>query len=133
LFIGVNTVTSQTERRAGMESESSRSPQLETMTVSEARSAFSETLNRVYRGEARVSIEKNGIPIGGIVSAQDLHALQRLDELRELSRRAFGDDIRENFGETPESDLVRQLTEALAKVQENRRNAKRDQGNGHTS
>jgi prevent-host-death family protein len=116
-----------------MESESSRSPQLETMTVSEARSAFSETLNRVYRGEARVSIEKNGIPIGGIVSAQDLHALQRLDELRELSRRAFGDDIRENFGETPESDLVRQLTEALAKVQENRRNAKRDQGNGHTS
>ncbi|HYH12200.1 MAG TPA: type II toxin-antitoxin system prevent-host-death family antitoxin, partial [Thermomicrobiales bacterium] len=100
---------------------------------SEARSAFSETLNRVYRGEARVSIEKNGIPIGGIVSARDLHALQRLDELRDLSRRAFGDDIQARFDEAPEGDLVRQLTEALAQVKENRRNAKREQGNGHAS
>lgn len=116
-----------------MESESSQSPKIETMTVSEARSTFSETLNRVYRGDARVSVEKNGIPIGGIVSARDLHALKRLDELRELSRKAFGDDIQARFDETPEGDLVRQITEALAQVKQNRRNSQREQGNGHAS
>lgn len=129
----VETMSLLAERSTRMESESNQSPKIETMTVSEARSTFSDTLNRVYRGEARVSVEKNGIPIGGIVSARDLHALQRLDELRELSRKAFGDDIQARFDETPEGDLVRQITEALAQVKQNRRNSQREQGNGHAS
>jgi hypothetical protein len=33
---------------------------------------LSATLNRVYRGETRVVVEKNGIPFGELVTPEDL-------------------------------------------------------------
>jgi len=49
-----------------------RKPVTQTMSASETRQNFSDVVNRVYRGEERVVIERSGIPVAAVVSAQDL-------------------------------------------------------------
>src|SRR5262245_55103002 len=57
-------------------------PMTETMKASDARQQFSDVLNRVYRHEARVVVERSGIPVAAIVSAEDLARLRQYDEER---------------------------------------------------
>lgn len=97
-----------------------KTPVTETKTVSEARRTFSETLNRVYRGETRVVIEKNGIPVGAVVSAADMDALQRLDEERRLKLEAFA-EARKAFEGIPSEEIEREIERAIAEVEEERR------------
>jgi prevent-host-death family protein len=48
---------------------------------------WSQLLNKVFRRETRVIVEKSGIPVAAIISAQDLEQLNRLEaERRERSR-----------------------------------------------
>jgi prevent-host-death family protein len=68
------------------------------VNASEARQHWSELINSVFRGESRVIVEKSGIPVAAIVSAEDLERLARLDSERarrfqalEASWRAFED------------------------------------------
>lgn len=95
-------------------------PGTETKTVSEARRTFSETLNRVYRGEARVIIEKNGIPVGAIVSATDMERLRDMDLRAERAIKAF-EDIQAAFADVPEDELERELAKAIAEAKTIRR------------
>lgn len=97
-----------------------QSPKTETKTVSEARKTFSETLNRVYRGEARVLVEKNGIPVGGIVSAGDLERLRALDEKSSRAIEAF-EAIQACLVDVPEDELERELEKAMAEAKDIRR------------
>jgi prevent-host-death family protein len=54
-------------------------PMTKTIKASEARQQFSQLLNEVFRRENRVLIEKSGIPVAAIISAQDLQLLARLE------------------------------------------------------
>jgi prevent-host-death family protein len=56
-----------------------REPQTETMKISDVKATLSSLVNTVYRGETRVLIEKSGIPVAALVSADDLARLERLD------------------------------------------------------
>lgn len=94
-----------------------QSPKTETKTVSEARKTFSEILNRVYRGETRVLVEKNGIPVGGIVSAGDLERLQRLESRRAEQWEAV-ERMREALADVPEEELDSEIERALDEVKE---------------
>ncbi len=47
-------------------------PVTETMKISEVKQQLNRLVNRVYRHETRVMVEKSGIPVAGIVSAEDL-------------------------------------------------------------
>ncbi len=49
-----------------------RSRTSEIIKASEARQQWSQILNRVFRGETRVLVEKSGIPGAAIISADDL-------------------------------------------------------------
>lgn len=104
---------------------SKQPPTTETKSVSEARKTFSEILNRVYRGETRVLIEKNGIPVGAIVSPQELGALRQLDERSERALDALA-DMQAAFADVPEEELERELAKAIAETKEIRRR-ERDQ------
>ncbi len=98
-----------------------REPITQTMNASAVRDDWSEVLNRVFRKETRVVVEKSGIPVAGIVSADDVERLNQLDAQRreglkilEASQAAFS-------GEPPER-VEAEITRAIAAVRrENRR------------
>jgi prevent-host-death family protein len=97
-----------------------KTPALETMNVSEARKQFSETLDRVHRREARVVVEKSGIPVGAIVSMDDLEQLKRIDRNRTQLLEAMT-NIARHFEDVPEAELEREVEKAIAEVKAERR------------
>jgi prevent-host-death family protein len=84
----------------------------QTINVSQARQEFGRLLNKVFRKEARVIVEKSGIPVAAIISAQDLQLLQRLEEQRKKDF-AILDEIGEAFKDVPDEELEREVTRAL--------------------
>jgi prevent-host-death family protein len=101
-----------------------KTPMLETKTVSEARRTFSETLNRVYRGETRVTIEKNGIPVGVLVSPRDLADIEEMEHRRADLRSALK-TTRAAFDGIPTEDIDREVEKAIEEVEtRHRRSAK---------
>jgi prevent-host-death family protein len=95
----------------------------QSIKVSEARTNLASLLNRVFREQERVIIEKSGIPIAAIVSTDDLRRLERLDEELE-ARRALLEEIRAPFSGIPESEIEREVEQALAEVRAERRATK---------
>ncbi len=101
-----------------------KQPVVETMTVSQARQQFSETLNRVYKGEARVIIEKSGIPVAGIVPMGDVRAAEEKEEHRRGLLEAL-ENVRAGFSDVSEDEAEREIAKALADVKRERRLARR--------
>ena len=62
-------------------SEPAHSTQI--MTASEAHNEWSQVLDRVACQQARVLVEKDGVPVAAIVSAEDLDLLTKLDAERQ--------------------------------------------------
>jgi len=89
----------------------------ETMNVTEARRNFSDTLDRVRRGEARVILEKSGIPVGALISPNDLETLSRL-EARRTEQWDGVQRLREAFADVSEEELDAEIVKALASARE---------------
>jgi prevent-host-death family protein len=87
----------------------------ETVKASEARQQLPSILNRVYRREARVIVEKSGIPVAAIISARDLEWLERFEKQREADL-AIVDEIREAFKDVPSEEIEREVDRALAEI-----------------
>lgn len=94
----------------------------QTMKASEARQNFSQLLNRVFRGETRVIVEKSGIPVAAIVSADDLETLNRAEEQR---KRDFAilDEFSFAFKDVPADEVEQEVRKALAAVRRQRAKA----------
>lgn len=92
-----------------------RVPLTQTMKASEARQQFSQLLNKVFRRETRILVQKSGIPVAAIVSAQDLEQLQRLEAERERDF-AILDEIGEAFKNVPPDELEREVARALTQA-----------------
>lgn len=90
-------------------------PVTKTLKASEARQHFSQLLNQVYRRQTRVIVEKSGIPVAAIVSAEDLNQLKQADEEREKDF-AIVDEIRQAFKDVPDDELEREVTKTIASV-----------------
>jgi prevent-host-death family protein len=97
-----------------------REPMTKTMKASEARQQFSQLLNEVFRGETRVIVEKSGIPVAAIVSAEDLKQISHVEEER---RRDFAilDIMREAFKDVPTEEIECEVARALREVREENR------------
>ncbi len=89
-----------------------REPMTQTMKASEARGQWSQVLNKVYRKQARVLVEKSGIPVAAIVSADDLEQLRRLEaeETQALER------MRAAFADVPEEQLEQDVAAVIQRV-----------------
>ncbi len=95
-------------------------PQTQTMKASKARQAWSQILTSVHRGEARVIVEKHGVPVAAIVSADDLEQMRRLETEREERFKAL-DATRAAFKDVPPEELEREVRKAIAAIRaENR-------------
>ncbi len=95
-------------------------PPIETMNASEARQNFSQLLNRVFRGETRVLVEKSGLPVAAIVSADDLQRLAELDAKR-AERTELFKRMRAAFADISEEQIATDVTWVIAEVRRRER------------
>lgn len=102
-----------------------RQPMIQTMKASEAREQFSQLLNKVFRGETRIIVEKSGIPVAGIISARDLERFAEMEKEREGDFKAL-DATREAFKDVPDEEIQREVARAISEIRtKNRRRAHR--------
>jgi prevent-host-death family protein len=95
-------------------------PMTETMKISEVKQQFNRLVNRVYRHETRVMVEKSGIPVAGIVSAEDLRRLDRLDRER-AERSKVLEEFAAGFADQSPEEIERETDRALAEVRAEQR------------
>jgi prevent-host-death family protein len=95
-------------------------PEIQTMKISEVKQGLNRLVNQVYRHEARIVVEKSGIPVAGIVSVQDLERLARLDREREEGFTAL-DEFAAGFADQTPEEIERETERALAEVRAERR------------
>src|SRR3989338_1315503 len=92
----------------------------QTMKASEVRQQWSQLLNKVFRDKTRVVVEKSGIPVAAVISAEDL---QRFTQMEEQRARRFEvlDRIGEAFKDVPEKEIDRKVRRAINEVRAEKR------------
>ncbi len=89
-----------------------REPVTVTMKASDARQQWSGLLNRVFRKETRVVVEKSGIPVAAIISTEDLQRMEESEKRRGEAFKAL-DATREAFKDIPDEELAREVVKAV--------------------
>jgi prevent-host-death family protein len=89
-----------------------RTPPTETLNITTTRSQLSELVNRVFSHEARVIIQKSGIPVAAIVSAEDVARLEEYERQRSEDF-AFLEGIQEKFAGVPADEHEREVARAV--------------------
>jgi prevent-host-death family protein len=97
-----------------------REPMTKTMKASEARQQFSQLLNEVFRRETRVIVEKSGIPVAAIVSAEDLNKIKQL-EAQQAERFKLLERMRAGFSDLSEEQIQRDVAEVMEKQRQQAR------------
>ena len=87
----------------------------QVMKASDVRQQWSQVLNKVFRSQTRVMIEKSGIPVAAVISAEDLERLTRLEEQRERNFSIL-DEIGEKFKDVPAKEIEREVNKTLSEV-----------------
>jgi prevent-host-death family protein len=90
-------------------------PITQTMKATDVRRDWSRLLNRVFRGETRVLVEKRGIPVAALVSVEDLRRLQQWDARRDEHFTVI-DRMRAAFKDVPDDDLEREVANAVSEA-----------------
>ena len=94
-----------------------REPMTQTINVTEARQKWSQLLNKVFRHETQVIVEKSGIPVAAIISAQDLARFKRLEAQR-AERFKILDRIGAPFKDEIPAESARLAAQAVAEARE---------------
>ena len=87
----------------------------QTMKSSDVRQQWSQLLNKVFRNQTRVIVEKSGIPVAAVISAEDLARLTQLEEQRRERFKAI-DRMREAFKNIPAEEIEREVSKAIKQV-----------------
>ena len=94
---------------------SAENPQTRTMPIAEVKRTLSRLVDEVQRGQARILIEKSGVPAAALVSDADLSRLEQIDQLR-AERTQILEDMREPFRGVSAEEIEREATKAIAEV-----------------
>ena len=97
-----------------------REPMTQTMKASQARQEFSQLLNKVFRRETRVVVEKHGIPVAAIISAQDLERFTELEAERQARFQVLDEIHARNRDQDPD-EVERDVAEEIAAMRGERR------------
>ena len=92
-------------------------PVTRRMNVRQTRQELSQLLNKVYRQETRVVVEKSGIPVAAIVSVRDLERFNALEREQSEDFRAL-DRIGEAFAGVDPEELEAEVGRALERVRQ---------------
>jgi prevent-host-death family protein len=105
----------------------------QTMKASVVRANWATLLNKVYKGETQVVVEKSGIPVAAVVSAKDYEEFKQHQE-RRAERFAVLDEMREAFKDVPPDEIEREVEKAVAQaraeIRAERASANRDTSGG---
>jgi prevent-host-death family protein len=101
-----------------------QTPETETLAASEARRRWSQLLNRVFRKETRVIVEKSGVAVAALISAEDLERLRQWEAERAERFRALEESWRA-FEDAPAEEVEREVALAVEQVREERRRTRR--------
>lgn len=104
-------------------------PPTERINVTEARRGWSGLLNRVFRRESRVVIEKSGIPVAAIIPYWEYEAYLRLRAKR-MERFKVLDEMRDAFKDVPPEEIEREVAKAIAEVRAENRERERIEREG---
>lgn len=97
----------------------SRPPCTETMKISEVKQQLNSLVNRVYREETRILVEKSGIPVAGLVSVEDLRRLDQLDREWEEGTRAI-ERFSRAFADVPTDEAEAEVARIIAELRQQR-------------
>src|SRR2546421_12457429 len=89
----------------------------QTVNASTARQEWSKILNKVFREETRIVVEKSGIPVAAIISTEDLKRLDQLEKERADRFRVL-DEIKAAFRDISESEIENEADQALTRVRQ---------------
>jgi prevent-host-death family protein len=89
------------------------------MRISEVKNTLSSLVNRVYRKEMRVLVEKAGIPVAALVSAEDLARLQQFDREWEARTRAI-ERFSQAFADVPPEEAEAEVARIIAERRQRR-------------
>lgn len=92
----------------------------QVMKASDVRAKWSQLLNKVFRSKTRVVVEKSGIPVAAVISAEDLQRFTQLEEQREERFKAL-DKMREAFKNVPPQEIEREVKRAISEVRAEKR------------
>ncbi len=90
---------------------------VKTIPALEARTQFGQIMKEVQGGQVRVLVEKSGVPMVGIISAQEF---QRVIAERD-TRFEVVDRIRRRLPSVPDREVQRDVREALKLTRRRRR------------
>ena len=96
---------------------------IQVMKASEVRQQWSQLLNKVFRNETRVVVEKSCIPVAAVISAEDLKRFTQLEEQRKERFKAL-DRMRESFKNVPVEEVEREIKKAITEVRAEKRSKK---------
>ena len=97
-----------------------QAPMPRTMKISDVKNNLSSLVNEVYRKETRILVEKSGIPVAALVSADDLARLDRLDRDWEEGTRAL-ERFSQAFADVPTEEAEAEVARIIADIR--RKNA----------
>jgi prevent-host-death family protein len=92
-------------------------PRTQIMNASAARDQWGQVLQQVYQKQARVLVEKSGVPMAAIVSADDLEQLRRIEaeETNALAR------MRAAFAGKSDDELMAEVAQVIDEVRQEQR------------
>jgi|SRR3989338_4744707 len=88
---------------------------IQVMKASDVRKEWSQLLNSVFKDQKRVIVEKSGIPVAAVISAEDLERFVQLENIREERFKAL-DKMREAFKNVPAEQLEQEVNKAVNEV-----------------
>ncbi len=94
----------------------------QTLKASDVRSNWSQLLNKVFRGETEVLVEKSGIPVAAIVSAQEYQKLQQIKQRREKDLTLVN-DIRASFADQTPEQITKGIKRSIEEVRSERKSS----------
>jgi len=89
------------------------------MKVSEVRKDWSQLLNIVFKDQTRIVVEKSGIPVAALISAEDLERLTKFEKQR-AERFKVLDEIGEAFKNVSQKKLFSEVADAISQVREDK-------------
>ena len=88
----------------------------QTMTImkfTDARAHLSELFNRVAKQETRILVEKNGVPVGAIISPRDLERFEEMEREKREKVLAAINDFGNAFRDVPNDEFEREIASAI--------------------
>ncbi len=92
----------------------------QVMKASDVRQNWSFLLNKVFRDQTRVIVEKSGIPVAAVISTEELERFIRLEEQRERDFAVL-DEISEKFKDIPAEEIEQQVNKVLTEIRAKKR------------